>query len=330
MTAQRAGKKEDHGSRLTRERHVPVLQGEIVAALARPDGQFIDTTIGDGGHADALLQRSGPAAKLLGLDLDPESIQRAGVALASYGSRVRLIHASYIRLRDVVQEAGFSEPTGILFDLGMATHHLAVERGFSFHNRGTLDMRFDPTGAVELPVPELPSLQGLCRIYPAYTAADILATFRADQIAEILARYGGEPSAARIAEAIVAERRTAPVVTAPDLVRIVVHALPYTLRHRKMHAATKTFQALRIAVNREWESIRLGVTAALVLLPKGGRLAVITFHSGEDRLVKSLLRNAVDTGAFHHLTRHAVRPVWKERQKNPWSRSALLRIVERP
>lgn len=321
---------EDHGSRLTRERHVPVLTEEIVAALARPDGQFIDTTVGDGGHADALLQRSGQAARLLGLDLDPESIRRAEATLASYGSRVRLMHASYTRLRDVAQEAGFSEPTGILFDLGMATHHLAVERGFSFHNQGTLDMRFDPTGAVELPAPELASLQGLRRMHPAYTAADILMTFRADQIAEILERYGDERHAQRIADAIVSERRTTQVTTAPDLVRVVVHALPPAVRHRKMHAATKTFQALRIAVNREWESIRLGVTAALQLLPSSGRLAVITFHSGEDRLVKSLLRDAVDTGSFRHITRHAVRPAWKERQKNPWSRSALLRIVERP
>lgn len=270
MTARRTSK-EGHGSRLARERHVPVLTEEIVGALARPDGQFIDTTIGDGGHADALLKASGPTAQLLGLDLDPESIRRAGVALASYGSRVRLIHASYVRLRDLAEETGFSRPTGILFDLGMATHHLAVERGFSFHNQGTLDMRFDPTGTVELPAPELVSLQGLRRMHPAYTAADILTTFRADQIAEILERYGDERHAERIADAIVSERRTAPIVTAPDLVRVVVRSLPPALRHRKAHAATKTFQALRIAVNREWESIRLGISQALALLPAGGR-----------------------------------------------------------
>lgn len=289
---------------------------------------LIDATLGDGGHAVALLRASGEEARLLGIDLDQESVLRAAEALTSFARQVQVVHDTFAHIREVATRRGFKEPTGVLFDLGMATRHLGVERGFSFKNLGTLDMRFDGTGTVRLPEPDQPALRRLAQRKPSYTAADILATLRGEELAAILAEYGEERYAERIAEAIVTVRRRTPVSTVPELVHLIVRALPPSARHRRIHAATKTFQALRIAVNREFESLRDGLQGAFTLLPPAGRLAIVSFHSGEDRLVKSLFREVVNGGHYRLLAKHPLRPSRAELEANPWSRSARLRVIE--
>ena len=314
---------------MTRPRHVPVLMRDVANMLARPNAVLIDGTVGDGGHAAALLQASGTGARLLGLDLDAEGLARTEDFLRPFGERTHLVHDTFARVADVAAREGFAEPTGILFDLGMSTHHLGVERGFSFKNLGSLDMRFDASGTVSLPEPEMPALRRLAQQIPSYTAADVLASLRKDDLAELLSQYGGERHADRIADAVATARRRVPIVAVPELVHLVVRALPPRARHGRIHAATKTFQALPMAVNRELESLRDGIHGALSLLAPGGRLAIITFHSGEDRLVKQLFRDAAREDRFILLTKHPVRPSTAETRNNRWSRSAHLRVVER-
>lgn len=300
----------------------------MVSALARPAAVLIDGTLGDGGHAAALLRESGDDARLLGLDLDRAGLARAEVALAPFGQRVRLVHDTFAHIEAVARREGFSSPTGILFDLGMSTHHLGVERGFSFHNRGALDMRYDTHNVVALPEPEFPALRRLAARVPSYTAAHVLQALTGDELADLLRQYGDERHASRIAAAVVASRRRTPIVAVPALVQLIVRALPSRARHGRLHAATRTFQALRIAVNREVESLREGIRGALTLLSSGGRLAIISFHSGEDRLVKSTFRAAAASGAAVLLTKHTIRPAWQEQQENLWGRSARLRVIE--
>lgn len=312
-----------------RPRHIPVLEEAIVGFLARPHAVLIDATIGDGGHAAALLRASGNKARLLGIDLDRESVVRASETLRPFTGQVQVVHDTFAHLQRVATRMHITEPTGILFDLGMATHHLGVERGFSFKNLGTLDMRFDVTGTIQLPDPDMPALQRLAHRKPSYTAADILAHLRQEELAAVLMEYGEERHAERIADAIVSARKRALVTAVPELVQLVVRALPPAARHRRIHAATKTFQALRIAVNRELESLREGLRGAVALLTSGGRLAVVSFHSGEDRIVKIFFREQAAHGAYRLLTKHPVQPSAAERKANPWSRSARLRVIER-
>ncbi len=342
--------------------HTPVLQAEIVAALARSDGAslghpaesrsdsvlgpsalrirganpkgtpgavLIDATVGDGGHAAALLRASGAGARLLGLDLDPVSLREAAHVLAGFGDRVRLLQGTFADMALLAREAGFSEATGILLDLGLRSGQLSASRGFSFQGSSALDMRFDPSGAVPLPEPEHAALRRLAKARGAFTAADILRRLREDELADVLWRYGDETHARAIARAVVSARRTSPMHTTSDLVRIGVQARPPRARHGRLHAATRTFQALRIAVNREFESLTRGLEDALGLLARGGRLAVIAYHSGEDRIVKRKFREAARTGRFAEETKHPLVPSGAERMANPRSRSAKLRIIFR-
>ncbi len=309
--------------------HVPVLIEEVVSFLARPNAVLVDGTLGDGGHARALLDVSPGESRLLGLDLDQDALAYARSRLAPCGDRVQLVHETFAHVAKVATREGLPPATGILFDLGMSTRHLGVERGFSFHNLGTLDMRFDASGTIPLPEPEHPGLRVLARRNPAYTAADVLAGLRAEELAELFRTYGGEHHALRIGAAIVRARSRAVVRTVPELVHVIVRALPPPARHGRIHAATRVFQALRIAVNREQETLREGLAGALSLLAPGGRLAVISFHSGEDRLVKQWFRDAAHTTRARLLTKHPIRPTPDEIQRNPWSRSAKLRVLER-
>ncbi|TSC71899.1 MAG: 16S rRNA (cytosine1402-N4)-methyltransferase [Parcubacteria group bacterium Gr01-1014_38] len=309
-------------------RHVPVLQEEVVRFLTRPHGAFIDGTVGDGGHAAALLIASGPESRLLGLDLDPGALHAAAEFLAPFGEQVRLLHGTFADLKRHATASGFTAVSGILFDLGLRAEHLDAARGFSFRSISPLDMRFDQEGTVTLPEPSLPALQRLARQHPAYTAATLLARLSASELADVFSTYGDERFAERIAGAIVAARRRTPITTTGELKHLVIRALPRTARHGRIHGATRVFQALRIAVNRELESLERGLTDALNLLDHGGRLAVIAYHSGEDRIVKQRFREAQATGAFTVLTRRPLKPTMSEQTRNPRSRSAKLRILE--
>lgn len=288
---------------------------------------LVDATVGDGGHAAALLAASGPKARLLGIDLDPEALNAAGHALESFGKRARLVHGTFADVERLAKEKGFERVTGILFDLGLRSSQLDSDRGFSFRGSTALDMRFDPRGVIVLPEPSHQGLRRLAAARGTYTAVEVLRFLSARDLEDLLREYGDEPAARRIAGAIVAVRRRQALATTSDLVEIVVQALPPKARHGRIHAATRTFQALRIVVNREFESLALGLQSALRLLAPGGRIAVVSYHSGEDRIVKRFFREVASAGIFSVLTKKPLTPTAEELRENPRSRSAKLRIL---
>ena len=279
-----------------------------VAFLLRPrhGGWVIDGTVGMGGHAEALLTGSGAAVRLLGLDADPAALQQAGARLASFGERVRLVHASFADLAAVAAEHGVDDAQGVLLDLGVSSWQLESSgRGFSFQGTEPLDMRLDPTRGE--------------------TAADLLNRLPEAELSRLLHEYGEERHARRIARVIVRRR---PLATTGDLVAAVRAAVPRGAWPRRLHVATRTFQAVRMAVNDEPGALRRALAAAPGLLARGGRLAVIAFHSGEDRIVKRTFRS-LEAAGFPALEPSPLEPGDDEVRANPRARSAKLRVLER-
>ena len=250
--------------------HVPVMPAEVLAMLAtRAGSRTIDATVGGGGHAERILTAAAPDGRLLGLDADRAAISRVKRRLGSeFGDRLVLRQANFRELATVAPKAGFEAADGCLFDLGLSSDQLAdADRGFSFRTAGSLDMRFDPSRGV--------------------AAAELLATLDADELTGLFRRYGEEPFAGRIARAIVEVRRTAPVTTAAELAALVERVAPGRAPgRRRVHPATRVFQALRVAVNEELDALQAGLAAAVDLLRPGGRLVVLSYHSLEDRIVK--------------------------------------------
>jgi 16S rRNA (cytosine1402-N4)-methyltransferase len=294
--------------------HQPVLGREVVELFlpvlaAGEDPLVVDATVGLGGHASLILEAV-PQARLLGLDRDPQALEVARERLSPWGSRVCLVHRNFAHLEDILKEVGWGLPQALLADLGVSSPQLDTgERGFSFRHDGPLDMRMDPT-------------QG-------ETAAQLLARLSERQLVEILTRYGEERHAQRIARHLVRLRQRVPLTTTRALREAVVAALPPRARGGLDHPARRTFQALRIAVNDELGALSSLLDAARRVLSPGGRMAVVAFHSLEDRLVKHAFRDWVAQGDAVLLTRRPIRPGAKERQDNPRSRSARLRAVER-
>jgi 16S rRNA (cytosine1402-N4)-methyltransferase len=300
--------------------HVPVLYQEVLAGLRpAPGGKYIDATVGAGGHAAGILSASAPDGQLLGLDRDPAALVAAGKTLAPFGDRARLVQASYTEVAQVAEALGLGPADGFLLDLGLSSLQLDdPQRGFAFQADGPLDMRFDP--AAEL------------------TAAEIVNTWPVEDLADIIYRYGEEPRSRPIARAIAAAR---PLNTTGQLAAVVGRAVGG--RHgQRLHPATQTFQALRIAVNGELEAVAAVLPVAVGLLKPGGRLAVISFHSLEDRLVKTFLRDqargqddlnqpypAPFEPVLELVTRKPITPSAAEIASNPRSRSARLRIAEK-
>jgi 16S rRNA (cytosine1402-N4)-methyltransferase len=299
--------------------HVPVLLEEVLAALQpRSGGSYIDATVGLGGHAAAILDASAPHGRLLGLDADPQAIVTATDRLLGYGDRVRLVHRSYIDLGSVADAAGFPLVDGILFDLGLSSAQLESSgRGFSFQVDEPLDMRFNPSGE---------------------TAADLVNGLSEHELADLIYRFGEEPASRLIARTIIANR---PLITTVQLADLIEGAIG---RRGKIHPATRTFQALRIAVNHELEAIQNVLPQAVSLLRPGGRVAVITFHSLEDRLVKTFLRRESSdcvcpprapacacghAASLRLVSAKAIAPGDEEVRANPRSRSAKLRVAEK-
>jgi 16S rRNA (cytosine1402-N4)-methyltransferase len=304
----------------TIDEHVPVLYNEVLVWLQpRPGGRYIDATLGAGGHTRGILKASYPDGRLLGLDADPEAIAFAGESLQSFGDRVVLKAANARRLGAIAPPHGFGQADGVLMDLGLSSRQLDdVERGFSFSQDGPLDMRMDRS-------------QGP-------TAADLVNRLPEAELADLLWRYGEERNSRRIARAIVAAR---PLTTTGQLADLVAQTVG---RREKIHPATRTFQALRIAVNDELQALGQALPQARDLLRPGGRLAVIAFHSLEDRLVKRFYQQEsrdclcppqVPVCVCEHratlkvLTPKPVRPTADEVARNPRSRSARLRVAER-
>jgi 16S rRNA (cytosine1402-N4)-methyltransferase len=266
----------------------------------------IDGTVGMGGHAEAVLERSGADVRLLGLDADPEALRQAGTRLARFGERARLVHASFADLATVVREQGIDETQAVLLDLGVSSWQLdASGRGFSFQGDEPLDMRLDPTRGE--------------------TAAALLNRWPEAELSRILHEYGEERYARRIARVIVQRR---PLATTGDLVAAVRAAVPRGAWPRRLHVATRTFQAVRMAVNDEPGALRRALEVAPRLLARGGRLGVIAFHSGEDRIVKHTFRS-LETEGFASLEPSPLPPGDDEVRANPRARSAKLRVLER-
>jgi 16S rRNA (cytosine1402-N4)-methyltransferase len=289
-------------------RHIPVLRDDVISALApRPGGCYIDGTLGGAGHAAALLAAA-PGARLLGIDCDPAALAAARERLHPWGERVTLVHGNFRDLGRIAAEAGITAADGILLDLGVSSHQLDHgARGFSFMHDAPLDMRLDPTAPL--------------------SAADLVADVDERQLADLIYRYGEEPASRRIARFIVEQRRRTPIRTTGELAALVARALGG--RRGKIHPATRTFQALRIAVNDELASLAAALPQAIALLRPGGRLAVIAFHSLEDRLVKHGLRDAAHDGRVQLITRRPISADDSEIRQNPRSRSAHLRVAQR-
>lgn len=290
--------------------HVPVMRGEVVAAL-QPGrgGLFVDGTVGLGGHAAALLEAG--ADRVLGLDRDTEALAIARERLAPWGERAVLVHADYRNLPAVLAERGSGPVDGVLADLGVSSLQLEGEgRGFSFQRDEPLDMRMDRSAGP--------------------TAADLVAALGEEELADVIYQFGEERYSRRIARAIVAARRQSPVTTTGQLASIVRRAVPRR-GYSPIHPATRTFQALRIRVNDELTGLDRFLEDACALLAPGGRLAVIAFHSLEDRVVKHTLRRLAgdERLALRLLTKKPQQPADDEVAANPRARSAHLRAVER-
>lgn len=296
-------------SAATIAQHIPVLRDEVVALLApHSGGRYIDCTVGGGGHAKAILESSGPDGLLLGLDADPAAIALAEETLAPYGGRVRLVNGNFASMGRIARERDFAAVDGILFDLGLSALQLAAQRGFSFREEVPLDMRFDPRGPL--------------------SAAELVNELPEPELADLMRRYGEEPRARVIARRIVQER---PIRTASQLARIVAAAVGG--RRGAIHPATRTFQALRIAVNQELDNLAAALPQAVQLLRAGGRLVVLSYHSLEDRIVKNFFRTeaAAEDGPprLAILTPKPLRPTAIELARNPRCRSAKLRAAQR-
>ena len=309
------------------EGHLPVLVDEVLASLDVGSGSSLaDCTVGGGGHAERLLEATSPDGRLLGLDADRAAIAEAQRVLARFGDRVVLRQANFEELYDVAREAGFIPLDGVLFDLGLSSYQLAdPRRGFSFAAESVPDMRFDED-------------RGL-------SALELIDRSSERELAGILAAFGEERRAGRIAKAVLAARSEGRLVTAADLAAVVARAVPARGADAgRIHPATRTFQALRIAVNRELEVLGTGLAGALAALRPGGRMAVISYHSGEDRIVKRFMaresRDCVEDplppactcghrAQLRLLARGGITPSEAEIRRNRRARSARLRVAEK-
>ncbi len=301
--------------------HTPVLVKEAIEGLeVRPGGSYIDCTVGSGGHALAILEKVSPGGRLLSIDADPEVIEIAKSKLACYGEAVILVNDNFANLAAICSKYNLYPVDGILFDLGVSSLQLdTAQRGFSFQRDAPLDMRFDPS-------------QGL-------TAADIVNSFPEQQLAHIIKENSEERHSRRIARHIVQSR---PITTTLALAEVVEQALGS--KHGKIHPATRTFMALRIAVNGELESLKLALEQTINLLRFRGRLVVISYHSLEDRIVKEFMRREASScicppgtvicrcghvPTLKLISRKVIKPTLWEIESNPRSRSARMRIAER-
>ena len=309
------------------QRHVPVLRDRILEllapALAEPGSVYVDGTLGMGGHSEAVLQRC-PNARVVGIDRDPEALQLAGERLAAFGDRFTPVHAVYDEVDDVLADLDLPQVQAVLFDFGVSSLQLdEADRGFAYAQDAPLDMRMDQTRGI--------------------TAAEVLNTYDAAELERILKEYGEERFARRIAAAIVRERAKAPFTTSARLVELLRAAVPAASQKSGGHPGKRTFQALRIEVNGELEAIRTALPAAIDALAVGGRIAVLSYHSLEDRLTKQALAAGAKSPTppglpvelpehapyLRLLTRGAEEPGAAEIQANPRAASARLRAAER-
>ncbi len=287
--------------------HIPVLLEESTCLLLGGSRRlYVDCTLGLGGHTRRILEKE-PKAFVVGIDRDEEAIELAKDNLKEFEGRVAFYKADFAYVDEVLREEGVDRVDGFLFDLGVSMFQLRSERGFSFQIEAPLDMRMDMDQRL--------------------TAYRVVNEYPEKELARILWEYGEERLSRKIARAIVHRRREKPIETTTELADIVLSVYPGRMRHRRIHPATRTFQAIRIEVNRELESLKTALAKVPDLLAPGGRLVVISFHSLEDRIVKNFLREHSDL--FKVLTKKPITPSEEEIRMNPASRSAKLRAGER-
>lgn len=301
--------------------HKSVLYHEVLQYLQpHPGGRYVDATLGAGGHASAILEQSAPDGMLIGIDQDQQALEIAHQRLKGFNQRIAFCHSSFAQLSQILDNAGWKEMDGIIFDLGISSMQLETpDRGFSFLKEGPLDMRFNPQ-------------QGI-------SAAELINYIKEEELTKILREYGEEPQARKIAAAICQAR---PLQNTKHLAQVVLSV--HRGKHGHLHPATRTFQALRMAVNQELPTLQSGLEQSLEYLAKKGRIVVIAFHSLEDRLVKQFMqRESRDClcppqqpicTCGHHarlliLTKHAIKPSAEELSDNPRARSAHLRAAEK-
>lgn len=302
--------------------HRPVMAEEALAFLRpRPGGVYCDATVGYGGHAEAILRAAGDDAWLIGIDLDPQALAYSRQRLAGRGGRVDLLHGNFADLAALLAPLGSPRLDGIIWDLGVSSPQLEPGRGFSFRANDPLDCRMDPSSAV--------------------TAATLVNTLAEDELTRLIKEYGDERYAHRIARALVERRKHRPIESTEDLKQVVLRAYPARRRHGRIHCASRTFLALRIAVNREFENLADGLQAGVAQLAAGGRGVVLSYHSGEDRIAKRLLRSwsgqesgdGVEAqgarGGITVLTPRPLTPRADEIAANRRARSCKLRAFER-
>lgn len=290
--------------------HTAVLKKEIIQYLAPGQNEnFVDCTIGEGGHSEEILLKTKPDGKILGIDLDPQQIISSHWLEAHFKDRVILVNDSYTNLKEIIERKNFNTINGILLDLGMSSVQLdSTEKGFTFKIDQGLDMRYnDQMGYL--------------------TAEKIINEWPEQEIEKILREYGEEKFSKKIAKNIVEERKKGRIKTTFQLIEVIKEATPYSYWRQKIHYATRTFQALRIAVNDELENIKKVLPDALDILNNGGRLAVISFHSLEDRIVKNFFNQASKKGLIKILTKKPITASQAEIKANPRARSAKLRVA---
>ncbi len=293
--------------------HIPVLQKEVLEYLdPKLNENFVDCTVGEGGHSLAIIERILPQGRVLGIDWNPETIKslESRIKNLEFKKQLILVSDNFVNLKRIVKKYNF-QPDGLLLDLGFSSHQIEEsKKGFSFQRNEKLDMRYN------LEMTEL-------------TAERIVNNFSQSEIAKILEEYGEERFFKRIASRLVKERKTESIKTTFQLVEIIRKATPSQYHHQKIHFATRTFQALRIAVNDELENIKKVLPQTLEILKPLGKLVIISFHSLEDRIVKNFLKTQAQEGLLKILTKKPIRPTKKEVEANPRSRSAKLRAAQK-
>lgn len=293
--------------------HTPVMRDEVLEYLdLKPGKTIVDATVGTAGHAIAILERILPGGRLLGVDRDEASLALARNRLSEFGSACELIHGNFVDIDTLLENLKIKKVDGALFDLGISSFQLFdPSRGFSFQGDGPLDMRMDKDSYI--------------------SAYDLVNNLNVEELSTLLWNFGEERWHSRIARLVVQEREREPITTTMQLANIVARSIPARYRHRfyRIHPATRTFQAVRIAVNRELEILETAVNKVIAILDKKARICVISFHSLEDRIIKFAFRKAEADGLINILTPKPQTPLSIEVESNPASRSSKLRVAER-
>ncbi|MBP9854086.1 MAG: 16S rRNA (cytosine(1402)-N(4))-methyltransferase RsmH [Candidatus Omnitrophica bacterium] len=291
--------------------HLPVMLDEVLEYMdPQSNDIFVDGTLGMGGHAQKFLQSIGSKGLLIGMDRDEKSLSKATQTLSAFSHQCHFVHKDFRYIDEALNDLNIQKVDGIFLDLGISSYQLNnPERGFSFRKAGPLDMRMDQNGPI--------------------SAYDLINSLSEKEISSILREFGEERWSNRIARLIVSERSKQPIELTEDLCRIVQKAIPMKGKPQRIHPATRTFQAIRIAVNRELETLEIAIDKCISLLNPGGRLGIISFHSLEDRIVKNKFKMFSKANLARCLVKRPLRPTEKEVSINPRARSARFRIIER-